>query len=111
MADDTRQPSGKAAKQPILPPENANMMPGGTNNTAGGKMKEATLGDAVKSIKPSDFLQVHEKPCVRESLLTGIGAGFGVGSLRAILGGGELPAFPVGDRHANENVSIGLGVV
>ena len=76
-------PSNDAA----APPENANAMPGGTMNTAGGKMREASVVDAIKSIKVSDFKEVHKKPCVRESLMVGIGSGFGIGSLRAVLGG------------------------
>lgn len=91
MADDTRQHSNSASNETVVPPENANMIPGGTTHTAGGKMKEATVGDAVKSIRPSDFLEIHKKPCVREALMTGIGAGFGIGSVRGILGGGSFP--------------------
>ena len=34
-----------------------------------------------------DFKQVHMYPCVRESLLMGIGGGFGVGGVRALWGG------------------------
>ena len=68
-------------------PENANSLPGGRVNTAGGKVKEASFIDGLKSIRLSDLKEVHTKPCVRESLLTGIGAGFGIGGIRAILGG------------------------
>jgi len=95
MADNTRDDpkrpasSSNQSKTPITiaPPENANLMPGGTMNTAGGKMREAGYIDGIKSIKWSDFMEVHKKPCVREAFLTGIGAGFAVGGVRSILGG------------------------
>lgn len=34
-------------------------------------------------------------PCVRDSLLMGIGGGFGMGGVRALLGGMGLPFFSV----------------
>lgn len=56
-------------------------------NTAGGQLKETTIIEAVKTIKLEDFKEVHRKPCARDALLIGIGAGFGVGGMRAIIGG------------------------
>ena len=76
---------------PVAPP-NANALPQGSGlNTAGGKAKEAGVFDALRSIKPSEFKEVHKKPCVRDALLTGIGGGFGIGGVRAIWGG-TLPS-------------------
>ncbi|MCJ1385206.1 hypothetical protein MMC17_008327 [Xylographa soralifera] len=72
---------------PILPPENANAIPGGSTNTAGGRVKEATLWDGIKSIKVEDVKNLHKIPCVRDALLTGMGTGFMVGGGRMILGG------------------------
>jgi len=64
------------------------VLPGGSGlNTAGGKIKDAGVFDALKSIKISEFKEVHRKPCVRDSFLTGIGGGFGIGGVRAIWGG------------------------
>lgn len=68
------------------PEEPINMMPGGTYNSAGGKPKEVTLTDAFK-FSPEEFKRLHKMPCSRDSLLVGLGAGFGVGGIRAILGG------------------------
>ena len=68
-------------------PQNANAMLGGSANTAGGKVKNASIFDAIKTIKLEDFKEVHKKPCVRDALLTGIGLGFGTGGFRAIMGG------------------------
>ena len=68
-------------------PENVNVFPGGSSNTAGGRAKDANVVDAIKTIKPRDFQEVHKKPCVRDAFLAGIGIGFGTGGVRAILGG------------------------
>lgn len=68
-------------------PQNANLLPGGTMNTAGGKVRETSILEAAKTIKLGDFRELHKKPCARESFLVGIGAGFGVGGLRAVMGG------------------------
>lgn len=45
-----------------------------------------TVGDAAKSIKAGDFLKVHQYPCSREGLLTGIGGGSVIGVVRYIVG-------------------------
>ncbi|KAJ9148527.1 hypothetical protein NKR23_g4940 [Pleurostoma richardsiae] len=46
----------------------------------------ASVSEAAKSIKPADFLQIHQAPCVREGLIAGIGGGSAVGVLRYVLG-------------------------
>jgi cytochrome c oxidase assembly protein subunit 20 len=70
------------------PPQNANALPEGSGlNTAGGRERPPALADAVKTIKLEDFKKVHMYPCVRESLLMGIGGGFGIGGIRALWGG------------------------
>lgn len=99
MADDVRQntapaPEGdkafqgqqwsEAARPTYKAPENANLMAGGTEHTAGGKVGDVTIVDAAKSIKLEEFTSFHKKPCVRDSLLTGIGSGFAIGSVRLI---------------------------
>lgn len=87
----TTSPSKGTAHEPYavpVAPPNANALPGGAGlNTAGGRTKEAGYFDALRSIQFSDFQEVHKKPCVRDALLTGIGGGFGIGGVRAILGG------------------------
>ncbi|KAL8708022.1 MAG: hypothetical protein Q9220_007018 [cf. Caloplaca sp. 1 TL-2023] len=103
MAADSLEP--KASSQPLEAPEtagsagktydtfnypatkeNANSLPGANINTAGGRPAQAGIVDALKMIRLSDFREVHKKPCTREGFLTGIGAAFGVGGIRAILG-------------------------
>jgi cytochrome c oxidase assembly protein subunit 20 len=81
------------------PPASANALPEGSGqNTAGSKKEVPSLSEAIKTVRLEDFKQVHMYPCVRESLLMGIGGGFGIGGLRALLGGISsllLPFFPL----------------
>ena len=72
---------------PVAPPSANALPPGAGLNTAGGKPKEPGVFDALKSIRVGEFKEGHKKPCVRDALLTGIGGGFGIGSVRAIWGG------------------------
>lgn len=97
---------------PVAPP-NSNALPAGAGlNTAGARTKQAGYFDALRHIQPSDFKEVHEKPCVRNALLTGIGGGFGIGGVRAILGGtftSLLLARDDADRYSLcvENLQLG----
>ncbi|KAF8541906.1 hypothetical protein BDD12DRAFT_827237 [Trichophaea hybrida] len=47
-----------------------------------------TLQDAAQTITLEDFKKVHLQPCFREANLYGMGAGFAVGGVRFIFGGG-----------------------
>lgn len=68
-------------------PANANALPEGSGqNTAGGRPENPSLTEGIKTVRIEDFKQVHQYPCVRESLLTGIGGGFGMGAIRAVWG-------------------------
>jgi len=69
------------------PEEPINLFSERTHNTAGGKSKDITLTDMIKSMSLQDFSSFHKAPCARDSLLLGLGAGFGVGGVRGILGG------------------------
>ncbi len=101
---------------PVAPPS-ANALPEGAGlNTAGGRTKEAGYFDALRSIQLSDFQEVHKKPCARDALLTGIGGGFGIGGVRAILGGTFASLHLAGynaDRYSFcvENLQLGSRVV
>lgn len=69
-------------------PPSANALPDGSGqNTAGGRPAIPNLSEAVKTLRWQDFSQVHMYPCVRESLLTGIGAAFAMGGVRSLFGG------------------------
>lgn len=88
MADDTRQTVDVNAQPPALRAP-ANIMPGGTAHTAGGQKTDdggPSYVDAVRSLGPEYYLNFHKRPCVRDSQLQGIAAGFAGGSLAAIIG-------------------------
>jgi cytochrome c oxidase assembly protein subunit 20 len=112
MADDTRQtqpekeisirdfnanPDNKAfagdqwreAKDKYYkPPQNANVLAGGTQNTAGGKIPEISIGNAFpEGFKFSDFAELPKRPCVKDSSLNAMIAAFGVGGARLVLKG------------------------
>ena len=86
-ASSPKKPESYGVSLPEVRPSNANNLPGGGLNTAGGKIESPSYIAALKSIKASDFTEIHKKPCVRDALMTGIGGGFGIGGLRAIFGG------------------------
>lgn len=98
MADDTRQ-SDEQVTAPLRAP--ANIMPGGTAHTAGGEKLDApgpTYFDVVRSLGPEYYLNFHKRPCVRDSQLQGIAAGFAGGSLAAILGSKNSPSYLSQDK-------------
>ncbi len=99
------------AKGSDAPPENANALPGGNLNTAGGKVRDANIADALKAVKIDDFKEVHKKPCVRDAFLPGIGAGFAVGGIRAIMGGSSAATLVLirTNRHSLGIRSMYLG--
>ena len=70
---------------PRKPPENANLMAGGTQHTAGGQVPAVTFWNALQTGPP--ITEIHKRPCVRDALMTGIGAAFATGGVRAIFGG------------------------
>lgn len=100
MADDTRPSSGVQTTQidnlPPRPRAPANSMPGGTAHTAGGEKLDSegpSYIDAVRSLGPEYYLNFHKRPCVRDSQLQGLAAGFAGGSIAAIIGSASL--FPL----------------
>lgn len=62
----------------------------GANNPE--NSKDFTFAEVKKAMNADTAKSFYKTPCARDSLLTGIGAGFGVGGLRTILGGGILYA-------------------
>lgn len=87
MAADTRDDNKTKAPTPSTPSSKANDPEAHANATVLATGKEVGVVDVLKTIKLSEFKEVHKKPCVRDSLLTGIGGGFGIGGIRAIWGG------------------------
>ncbi len=88
MADDTRQPNDATAQStPPKPP--ANIMPGGTAHTAGGQKADAAgpgYWEVVRNLGPEYYLNFHKRPCIRDSQLQAISAGFAGGGFAAIIG-------------------------
>ena len=99
MAADTREdtikktptPSASSSKENKPDPDAA------ANATVLATGKDVGVVDVLKTIKLSELKEVHKKPCVRDSLLTGIGGGFGIGGIRAIWGGRWLSTPPCQD--------------
>ena len=80
------------------PEEPVNILPTAKYNNAEElkRQREAStsLREAVKSGNGiSDLTSFHKTPCARDSLLLGMGAGFGLGGVRGILGGTSSAAF------------------
>ena len=89
MAADTREDTIKETPTPSTSSskENKPDPDAASNATVLATGKDVGVVDVLKTIKLSELKEVHKKPCVRDSLLTGIGGGFGIGGIRAIWGG------------------------
>lgn len=74
------------------PEESANRF--STTGYSGAKKdaNDVSVTDAVKSMSVKDVTSFYKAPCARDSLLLGIGAGFGIGGIRGVLGGETNPA-------------------
>jgi cytochrome c oxidase assembly protein subunit 20 len=68
------------------PEESANVLATGPGSS-GRDSSDVTVTDAMKSMSLKDATTFYKKPCARDSLLLGIGAGFGIGGVRGVLGG------------------------
>ena len=72
------------------PEEPANILPEAKyrNSAELKKERELSIQEIVKSGNGiSDIRSFHRTPCARDSLLLGLGAGFGLGGVRGIVGG------------------------
>ncbi|KAI9368294.1 hypothetical protein BJX61DRAFT_524592 [Aspergillus egyptiacus] len=65
------------------PEEPVNMLP----NVTGKKANDISVTEAMKSMSLSNATTFYKTPCARDSLMLGIGAGFGIGGVRGVLGG------------------------
>lgn len=81
------EPPAHVSQPKVYEVFNANALPDGSGQNTAGSRSNPGLMDAIKTVKLEDFKEVHKYPCVRESLLTGIGAGLGMGGIRAIFRG------------------------
>lgn len=69
------------------PEEPANALARATYKPRGKDPKDVPYSEIIGSFPVSEMTTLHKRPCARESLLTGIGVGFGVGGLRGVLKG------------------------
>ncbi|KAI1438068.1 hypothetical protein GGR50DRAFT_691545 [Xylaria sp. CBS 124048] len=58
----------------------------GTEGQQPQRQPRPTLKDGIQTIKTDDFFKVHQIPCAREGLMTGIGAGVVLGIGRYVTG-------------------------
>ncbi|KAL4765463.1 uncharacterized protein BDW70DRAFT_155947 [Aspergillus foveolatus] len=65
------------------PEDQVNMLP----TAHGKKANDISVTEAMKSLPLNSATSFYKAPCARDSLLLGIGAGFGVGGVRGVLGG------------------------
>lgn len=69
------------------PEEPVNALANATYKPRGKDPKDVSYSEVVGTISVSEISSFYKVPCARESLLTGIGAGFGIGGTRAVFGG------------------------
>lgn len=72
------------------PEDQVNTLPGkvSSNTIKEGKdTNDVTVTDTLKSLSSKDLTTFYKLPCARNALMLGIGAAFGVGGIRGVLGG------------------------
>jgi cytochrome c oxidase assembly protein subunit 20 len=69
------------------PEEPVNALANASYKPRGQDPKDVSYSDVVGTVSMSEISSFYKVPCARESLLTGIGAGFGIGGVRAVFGG------------------------
>lgn len=69
------------------PEEPANALAKATYKPRGKDPKDVSYSEIIGSVSLSEMSTIHKRPCARESLMTGIGVGFGIGGLRGVLKG------------------------
>ncbi|KAL4921855.1 hypothetical protein BDW62DRAFT_197558 [Aspergillus aurantiobrunneus] len=79
----SRSQAGKLWEAFGSPEEPVNMLP----TASGKKANDVSVAEAMKSLSLNNATSFYKAPCARDSLLLGIGAGFGVGGVRGVLGG------------------------
>ncbi|KAF8250186.1 hypothetical protein K440DRAFT_597656 [Wilcoxina mikolae CBS 423.85] len=91
IPEEDDQTTNTTPSPPITaPPEIKRYLEPPPDQPANNLSREAvpTLKDAAQMITWEDFKKVHLQPCFREANLYGMGAGFAVGGVRFIFGGG-----------------------
>ncbi|GIJ87580.1 hypothetical protein Asppvi_006490 [Aspergillus pseudoviridinutans] len=69
------------------PEESANVLSNSGYNGTKKDANDVSVTEAMKSMSLKEVTSFYKAPCARDSLLLGIGAGFGIGGVRGVLGG------------------------
>ncbi|KAE8153941.1 hypothetical protein BDV25DRAFT_5236 [Aspergillus avenaceus] len=69
------------------PEDSANVLAASGAASSRKKNDDITVTDAMKSLSLKEASSFYKAPCARDSLLLGIGAGFGIGGIRGVVGG------------------------
>lgn len=69
------------------PEDRVNVLANATYKPPGKDANDVSYSDVVGNMSMSEISSFYKAPCARESLLTGIGVGFGIGGVRGIFGG------------------------
>lgn len=70
------------------PEQPVNILPGAKIEATGRQIKEdLSLKEAVSGLSTKHLSTFYKTQCARDSLLLGIGAGFGIGGIRGVVGG------------------------
>jgi hypothetical protein len=91
MASDSGNGNGNGLPPPGPNQKTLNVWSKPIDETKSGDDERPTISNAVAMIKPDDFKNVASTPCARNALLTGIAGGFGLGGVRFVFSGSQLP--------------------
>lgn len=69
------------------PEDRVNVLADATYKPRGKDPKDVSYSEVIGNLSVSEMSSFYKAPCARESLMTGIGAGFGIGGVRAVFGG------------------------
>ncbi|KAJ5888487.1 hypothetical protein N7495_008528 [Penicillium taxi] len=75
------------------PESQANILADATYKPRGKAAKDVSYSEVIGEVSLAELAKVHKQPCTRDALLTGIGAGFGVGGIRAVFATGGARVF------------------
>lgn len=69
------------------PEDRVNVLANATYKPQGKNPKDVSYSEVIGDLSISQISSFYKAPCARESLMTGIGAGVGIGGVRATFGG------------------------
>lgn len=69
------------------PEDRVNVLANASYKPRGKDANDVSYSEVVGNMSMSEISSFYKAPCARESLLTGIGAGFGIGGVRGLFGG------------------------